>query len=236
MGVESFRDRQTRAELLRDTVAGFVPPYNPPDTTLQISTFTAFLISVDAANDLVDTQEASYSTQSTTRVNLVKTIKARGTQILARMKSNSAWVSEYHSAKMAADKLRGVSTRKAKTPPEEPTPEQVQKAKATEQAFGEVAASFDKLIAVATGAAGYATGVPVEIASAALTTLSTQFKNLNTALSVLDGTLTTSRKKRNLLYFAPKGLQEKFQAVKDSVKQQYTQSSAEYLAVKGIKW
>ena len=236
MGVKSFRDRQARSELLRDTVVPFSPPYNPPDVTLQISTFTAFLTSVDAANDAVDLQEASYSTQSTTRANLAKTIKARGTQILARIKSNVAWISEYHSAKLAANKLRGVSPRKATPTPEEPTPAEVQKAKATEQAYAEISAAFDKLIAVATGAAGYATGVPTEISSASLTSLSTQFKGLNTTLSSLDGALTTAREKRKILYYGPKGLQEKFQGVKDSVKQQYTQSSAEYLAVKGIKW
>lgn len=236
MGLQSFIDRLAKAVLLKDTVAGMSPAYNPPDASLQISTFTALLTSVDAANDLVDTQEGSYSTQATTRVATVKTVKARATQIMARLKSNSAWASELHSAKLAADKVRGVSAPKAKPTPEEPTPAEEQKTKATEQAYAEISASFDKLIAIATGAAGYATGVPTDISSASLTSLSTSLKGLNTALSTLDGSLSTARQKRKLLYYGPKGLQEKFQGVKDSVKQQYGQGSAEYLSVKGIKW
>ena len=236
MGLQSFIDRLARAVLLKDTAAGMSPAYNPPDASLQISTFTTFLTSVDTANDLVDTQEGSYSTQATTRVATVKTVKARSTQIMARLKSNSAWASEYHSAKLAADKVRGVKPPKAKPTPDEPTPTQVQKTKATEQAYAEISASFDKLIAIATGAAGYATGVPTEISSASLTSLSTSLKSSNSALSLLDGSLGTSRQKRKLLYYGPKGLQEKFQGVKDSVKQQYGQASAEYLSVKGIKW
>ena len=59
MGLKSFIDRLARSILLKDTAAGMSPAYNPPDTSLQISTFTALLTSVDAANDLVDTQEGS---------------------------------------------------------------------------------------------------------------------------------------------------------------------------------
>jgi len=236
MGEQSYRDRQARAELLRNMVAGFGVPFNPPDATLNVAGFTTFLASIDTANNQVDVQEASYTTSATERSQLVISIKKRATQMVGRLKSNGAWAGEYASAKQTADKLRGKTPPKPKPPTDVPTPDHTKTRNTGDQAYAEVAALLEKLVTTATGAAAWATGVPTELSAATLAALVTELTSLNTSLSTLDASLTTNREKRKLLYFGPKGLQEKFQFVKDSVKGQYGQSSPEYASVKGIRW
>ena len=217
-------------------VSGFTPTFSPADTTLGVGAFTTFLVSINTSNNLIDTQEGSYKTSATQREDLVTLIKKRATQIVGRLKSNSAWAGEYASAKQAADHLRGFQPAKPKPPTDANTPTQVQTRNRGEQAYAEVASLFERLTTTATGAASWSTGAPVEVTLATLTGLLTQIKALNTSLSTLAATLTTNREKRKILYYAPKGLQEKFQAIKESVKGQYGLASAEYQAVKGVKW
>ena len=236
MAEQSARDRQTRAELLRDMTIGFAPPFNPSDTTLASGPFTTFLVSVNTSNNLIDTQEGSYKTTAKQRSDLATLLKKRATQIVGRLKSNSVWAGEYASAKQAADRLRGSRLYQPKPPTDANTPTQVQTRNRGEQAYAEMAAHFERLMNTATGAPGWSTGAPLEVTLATLTGLLNQIKALNTTLSTLDATLTTNREKRKILYYAPKGLQEKFQAIKDSIKGQYGQASAEYQAAKGIKW
>ena len=104
------------------------------------------------------------------------------------------------------------------------------------QAFAETALLFEQLMGIASGAPNWSLGVPVDISPTTLTTLLNQLKSLNTSIATLQSTLKTNRQKRQALYTGPKSLQVKFQALKNAVKGQYGQDSAEAASVRGVKW
>ena len=232
----SFVDRHARGLLLRDMTAGFSLAFNPADTSLTATNFQTFLGTVGTLNGDIAGAQGAYKTQSVTRVTLVKTIKTTVTQALARLKSNAVWSSEWVSAKQVADRLRGGRPPKPKAPAEGEPPETEKKRNSGEQAYAEVAGAFEKFIAIVLTAPGYAAGVPAAINAASLAGLLTAIKTQNSALCTLSAAILGNQKKRVKLYFEKGGFQEKFQAVKESVKSQYGQSSAEYQSVKAVKW
>ena len=233
---QSFIQRYGRADLLKGMINGFSPVFNPADTLLTISSFTSFLTSISTLNALIASQEGSFSTNVMTRAVLVKTIKKRGTQIVGRLKSNEAWVAEWRSAKLVADRLRGMRVGKGKGSAQAVSPEASVTRGKGGQAFAETALLFEQLMGIAAGAPNWSLGVPVDISPTTLTTLLNQLKSLNTSIATLQSTLKTNREKRQALYTGPKSLQTKFQALKNAVKGQYGQDSAEAAAVKGVKW
>ena len=236
MGRESFIERHSRADLLKIMINGFSPAFNPADTLLTISSFTSFLTSINTINVLIATQEGSLTTSAETRSSLVKTMKKRGTQIVGRLKSNEAWVAEWGAAKLVADRLRGMRAPKGKGAAQGLFPEASVTRGKGGQAFAETALLFEQLMGIASGAPNWSLGVPVEISPTTLTTLLNQLKSLNTSIATLQSTLKTNRQKRQALYTGPKSLQVKFQALKNAVKGQYGQDSAEAASVRGVKW
>ena len=119
---ESFRDRQGKAQLLRDAVGSFTPAYAPADTALTVSSFQSYITSVGTANTLVENLAVGYTNATQARVNLVKTIRATVTQALGYVKSNKAWVNQFKAVKAAADKMRGVRPPKSTKAPVEVPP------------------------------------------------------------------------------------------------------------------
>ena len=83
---------------------------------------------------------------------------------------------------------------------------------------------------------GVASGAPLENSPITLTPQRNELKSLNTSIATLQSTLKTNRQKRQALYTGPKSLQVKFQALKNAVKGQYGQDSAEAASVRGVKW
>ena len=236
MSEKSFRDRQGKTSLLMNTIITFTPAHNPADSALSTATMTSFISTIDTKNTLVEGFVTSYTTQSRERLTLTKILKATATRIVARLKSNAAWNAQAATAKGLVEKLRGKSAPKAKPPTDGEPPEVTKKRNAGEQAFVEIAALFERLITVATGAPSYSIGVPLELSSTTLTTQLNAFKAKNTTLGTLAGQIAIEQKKRYALYYDPAGLAEKFKSLKEAVKSQYGSASPEYASVKGQKW
>ena len=236
MAEKSFSDRLTRGETLRDMCAAFTPAYVPADTSLTAANFTNFLTSLATLNTEINTLEGNYTTQAEARLALVRNIKSAATRVAARLKSNSVWSSEEKSARKVLDKLRGVRAQKPKPPAEGEPPVEEKKRNSGEQAYAEVALLFEKLIGVATAAAGYSTGVPAEISAGTLSGLLSALKGSNSFLCNLAAQISPKQKKRLKLYFEKGGFAEKFQAIKEAVKSQYGTKSEQYVAARAVKW
>jgi hypothetical protein len=236
----SFRDRQGKAQLLQDTVEGFSPVYAPTDTSINAANFQTTIDGADAANSNVETLAGNYTTSATQRVALVKMLGALITQALSYIKSNSNWSAHFKAAKMAADKFRGIRPPKDTTPAQDPgdgtTPPTAEKKRNQGQrAYAELVAHYQSFVNAATSCSGYAPP-STDISLMKLNEHLSTFKGLNQFITTLDGQLTTARTLRFRLYFAEAGLQKKFQSVKDAVKGQYGQNSAQFAAIKSIKW
>jgi hypothetical protein len=236
----SFRDRQGKAQLMQDTVEGFAPAYAPTDTSINAANFQIAINGVDAANSNVETLAGNYTTSAMQRVALVKTLGSAITQALSYIKSNKSWVAQFKTAKMAADKFRGVRPPKDTAPVPDPgdgtTPPSAEKKRNLGQrAYTELVAHLQAFVNAATSCGGYAPP-STDISLMKFSEHLSVFKGLNQFITTLDGQLTTARALRFRLYFAEAGLQEKFQSVKDAVKGQYGQNSAQFASVKSIKW
>jgi hypothetical protein len=243
---KTYRDRQTKAEGLRDACAGFSPAFVPADASLTVANFSAFLaggggvtLAVEAANTAVETLESGYTSNATTRVALVKTIRAAATQATGYVKSNKAWKNEYKAVKRLADKLRGVVPPKKTAPPPPPgsePPAEAKKRNQGQQAYGEILAHLSGLTAALTACPGY-NPPGAEITISKFNEYQSSLRSLNAGLSQTENNLGTARSKRQRLYYEGEAcLEAKFQAIKNAVKGQYGQASAEYGAVKGKKW
>lgn len=238
---KSYRDRQGRAQLLIDTCGLLAPAYAPGDPSLTKPNFILFLNGVESANTNVANLEVNYTNNAASRIVLLKSIRDGATQAVAYVKSNSAWATQFKAVKMAADKLRGVSPPSKPAPPPaggpdgEP-PAATEKRNKGEQAYVELQAHFSTLISALTACSGYAPP-SMNISLGTFNSLLSQFRGLNMFICQLSGQLTTAREARRSLYYAgAQCLERKFQAIKNSVKGQYGQNSAQYAAVKSIKW
>lgn len=236
---KSFRDRQAKAQLLQDTVEVLLPVFVPADLSLTPANFQILIGGIDAANGNVETLAVNYTNAATQRVAMVKQIRAAVTQALGYIKSNTAWITSYKAAKMTGDKFRNMDVPARVTLPPgdggEVPPAEAKKRNRGQQAYSELASHLQGFINAISTCAGYAPPSPTITINKFNEHLSA-FNALNTFISSLDGQLTTARALRFRLYFSQAGLQEKFHAVKDAVKGQYGQNSAQYAAVRSIKW
>ena len=238
---KSYRDREAKAQSLRDATAGFAPVFAPADVSLSAANFQTFIAGAGARNTNVENLEVNYTNNSTARVALVKSIRAAVTQAVGFVKSNKAWATQFKAVKMAADKLRGVNPPSKVELPVPPavggppvTPERPRSK--GEQAYVELAAHLEKFITAITACAPY-TPPSAAITLSAFGGMVSQFKGLNAFISTLEMQLTSARESRRKLYYeGEECLERKFQAVKDSVKGQYGQASTEYGGVKALTW
>ena len=245
---QSYRDRQGKAQNLRDATSIFATTFAPPDTSLNATNFQMFLtgsvpgqLSVETANTAVEAFGTAYTNSATARVALVKTVRAAITQAVAYVKSNVAWKSEFKAVKRIGDQLRGVSppTKVAVPPPALPGDPPADPAKPRnqgEQAYVELVAHLANFITAITACSGYAPpGTAITISQ--FNTYLSSFRSINSGLSTLENQLTTAREKRRRLYYDGTAcLEIKFQAIKNAVKGQYGQASAEYGTVKQKSW
>jgi hypothetical protein len=238
---KSYRDRQGRSMVLRDLCAGFTPSYAPEDTSLTLVNFGLFMGGVETANVAVENLEVNYTNNATARIALVKSIRDATTQAVGYVKSNKAWATHFKAVKMAADKLRGVRPPSKPAPPlpvspgGEP-PAVVEKRNKGEQAYVELEAHLRTLITALTECQGY-NPPSATIALNNFHAMLSQFRGLNAFICTLSAQLTTAREVRRVLYFSgDECLEVKFQAIKNAVKGQYGQNSAQYGSVKGLGW
>jgi hypothetical protein len=235
----SYRDRENKASTLLDAIDNFEPEFEPADPILTVTAFGALVAQAGVINTAVETLSTNYTTNAQARADAVLLIRKTVTQALAYLRSNSAWSTNCKSAKMAADKLRGIRTRPPKPPepPEEGTPPAVveKKRNTGEMAFVEIASHLEKFKTACTGAAGYAPPAE-EISLPTLNGLLSLLRGFNSQLNDVGTELTQKQQQRLILFYGPKGVKERFTSIKLAVTGQYGQNSANHAVAKGIKW
>ena len=237
----SYAERQQRADVLVTNITAMTPAFSPMDASLSIANFGAFVDSVGQANDDVDSALTDFDTTVNSRMMQAKAAQKLTTQIVASVKSNSAWKANFPRIKELADKVRGIKPQTKTPPPPAPEPGQpappvLKKRDRGDGSYAEIAANFKALA----GAVGKLNGYSPQdqaLSVDALNTLGGQLVTNNEAVATADSTLDTAQRKRFALFTdEDTGLADKFQAVKNAVKGQYGQSSEQYAAVKGLRW
>lgn len=234
---KSYTDRLSKAQMLLDFTLAFSPAFEPADASLGTGPFGAYLGTVLAANDSVTAMLGTYGEKTAARAAKAAEMRPLLTRALNYVRSNQAWSTHYHVAKQFVDRVRG--TRPPKTPPPADPPDPAEPPKPPrnrgQQAYEELASHLNGFVGVVDNIAGYAppgTGIgPADLAA-----FLTAFRLLNTEVTSLYVDLSAARAARRLLYVAPNGLADKFQAIKAAIKGQYGTASAEWEQVKGLKW
>ena len=232
----SYPDRHARAVLLQTNIAGFSPAFAPADASLSAANFLAFCGLVEVANDAVGNSLGAWRVLVEERQEMVKTMKATATRVLAYLKSSAAFAGRLKTATAAANKLRGVTPKKPKAPAEPPPGEPAKSRNSGNQSYGDIAQYFKALIVSVTGLAGYApapAGNPITLSN--LSGTLSNYRSKNEAILPLEVTWRDKVGERALIFDGKNGLRDKMTAVKNAVKAQYGQSSPEYGDVKGIK-
>ena len=245
---KSFRDRQGRGQQLHDIIVDFDVLFAPADASLAMPDFQVFLTGglpnepcVEQCNLAVETLSTGYTNAAQDRVSLVKSTRKFVTQAVSYVKSNKDWKARVKAVKTAADKLRGVrppSRTPLPTPPVpgEPPADSEKKRNKGEQAYSELEAHLTSFITAITAVPGYLPPGPA-IQISTFNGYLSQLRSLNRGISTVGSQLINSREDRRVLYYdGDSSFQGKFLAIKEAVKGQYGQSSANYRAVKGKKW
>ena len=237
----SYTERQQRASVLATTITDMTPAFSPMDPALSIANFGTFVAQVGSANEAVDNATTDFDTAVNTRMAQAKAAQKLTTQIVASIKSNSAWKANFPRIKELADKVRG-SKPQTKTPPPpppvpgQPLPPEPKKRDRGDGSYAEIASNFKALSNAVGKLAGYAPQDQA-LSTDALNTLGGQLVTNNDAVAEADSTLDAAQRKRFALFTdEDTGLATKFQAVKNAVKGQYGQDSAQYAQVKGMRW
>lgn len=217
-------------------LASFSPAFAPADTSLTAANFLTFCGQVESANDAVGASFGAWGVIVNERQALVKEMKATATRVVAYLKSSALFAGRLKQATAAANKLRGVTPRKPAAPVPGPGEPAKKPRNAGDQSYGDIAQHFKALIDSVTGLASY---VPVPVGNPiTLSNLSgtlSNYRSKNSALGPLEVAWRDAVLARQKKYDGPGGLKEKMKAIKNGVKAQYGQTSAQYLAVKGIK-
>ncbi|MEK0450519.1 MAG: hypothetical protein RL088_2787, partial [Verrucomicrobiota bacterium] len=181
----SYSDRQARAVILKSAIAGFTPAFDPANADLGAMLFGAFVDSVAAANDAVETAKNDWSTAVTGRATDAKMAQKLTTQAVSYVKSNVAWKQQLPRIKQLADKVRGIKAPPKLTPPPapepgEPAPPPVKKRDRGDQSYADIATSFKALSDAVGKLAAYAPPDST-ISATSLATLATKLRTNNDA-------------------------------------------------------
>ena len=238
---KSFIDRTQKGQALLNAITGFTPTFTPPDISLNVMNFTAFMVTVDSANNEVANTKTQFTDAVTARKTASDAAQKLATRVVNFVKSNPAWKLKFPRIKELADKVRAIkpprSTPTPPTPPPgtPPTPPEKPRDRG-DGSYAEIAANFKTLSVAANALPGYM--LPgTDIDGAALTALASQLETNNSAVGTTDTELDEAQRKRVEIFYDPAtGLAAKFAAIKAAVKGQYGQSSTQFAQVKGIKW
>ena len=232
----TFADRAARGRDLHAAIAEFEPVFEPADAALEPATYEAFLDDLDELNTDVNTADVAVSTAIQLHKTLLRTIKQRTTQVVAHIRSVTAWKQYLPAVKQAADKVRGYRPRSKPAPPPAPgDPPEPKPRKVGQQSYGDIDNLFEKVIKAVKLVPGYAPPATSNIQTAQLETLQGTSRGANTDLATKDAILSRAQSLRLAAYDGETGLREKMKAIKEATKSQYGQNSDEYLSVKGIR-
>jgi hypothetical protein len=233
----SFEDRKQKALELKGAIESFTPAYDAEDAAFSVTALDAAITAATDANTAVDDAKQPWETAVVQRQDVVTTIMPLITQSLAYVASNTAWKSRYEAVKRAADKVRGFTKKKPKTPaPTEGTGDATEKKREQGQrGFMEIAEFFRQYISRLTALAGYAPA-SANISLASLNALKTELDGLNISIPDLSQVLADAVRDRQEAYNNETGLHFVFKGVKAAVKGQYGQRSPEFGQVSLLQW
>lgn len=227
----SYADRLQRGRSMKSAIAGFIPPFAPPDATLLPAAFDTFLNGLNTLNTTAATKKADWQSSVADRIAMVKDIKARALRVSSHVKSNAAWKAQFPAVKAAAEALRGYRIPKPKA---EPHPEVVQpKARQQgDQSFADIKNLLDKLTAALGHVPTYDTGAPADLTIATLSALATDLDALNQLVATKEQALISARTKRAAGY---ETLKDKMKAIKEAAVSQYGSRSPQHTQVRAIR-
>ena len=211
--------------------------FAPSDLSLVPGTFAPFLGTVDAANEAVAAAGGAYTVLATEREALLKEMKKTATRVVNYLKSNDAFAARLKAATQAADKLRGMNTRRPKLPVPPPGEEAPKVRSKGDMSYMDAQGHFKSVIDAVTGLAGYAptpVGNPITLSN--LNGTLSNFKGKNGAISTLETAYTEEVVKRQALYTGKGKLRDKFKKIKNAVAAQYGRESGEFASVAGINY
>ena len=237
----SFPDRAQKTQLLLSAITIMSPPYAPLDNALLPANIAIFLTTVTAGNIEVGNSRTTYSNAVQARLAAVRDVPKLATRLVNYVKSNSGWKVQFARIKELCDKVRGVKPP-LKTPeppapqPGVPTPPPQKPRDRGNGSYAEMV-DFLKLLGAALNTLpGYNPADP-DLSDGALNALGPQIESLNLIVGIAETTLISAQKHRLELYFTSgTGLADVFSAIKQTVKGQYGQASAQYAQVKNIRW
>lgn len=217
-------------------VAAFSPVFAPADPSLSAANFLIFCGTVEGRMGDVTTTFAAWNTVVGERQALVKELKGTATRVVAYLKSSAAFAKRLKLATAAANKLRGIKPRRPKAPEPEPGAPVKKARNAGDQSYADIAQHFKALMESVTGLPGYApvpVGNPITLSN--LSGTLSAYRSKNGVIDTLTVAYRDALRERIAVFDGAGGLKAKMLAVKNGVKAQYGQSSAEYGVVKGIK-
>lgn len=239
---KTYLDRLQRCREFRAEVARLDPPYAPSDDLFTLANLDAKIQAANDANNLRDDTEMDYSDLVNDRQLLVRSIGPLVTQVLAHVRSNTAWKRSYEAVKKAADKVRGV--RKPSKPAtkladgEEPAEKQ-KKREQGERSYSEIQNQLLRFVKRIAKLTGYDPPDP-KIKLDALQQLHADVKDLNDRHPDVEQAFSDAIRARREAYLSvdegAEGLKFVFDGVKTSVKGQYGQQSPQYRSISPIRW
>jgi hypothetical protein len=214
--------------------------YNPSKANLKLAALNIQLTTAKAAITAVNSAEPAYKNAVSARDVAFAPFSKLITRVNNALKASDTTVQVDDSAMTLVRKLQG---RRA-TPKK--TDEQKQAAVASGKEVVEISSSqmsfdsrldnFDKLIKLLTSVTAYAPN-EADLKVAALTTLYTDLKTKNTAVTTAEKPLTNARIARNdVLYKANTGVVDITVDIKSYIKSIYGATSPQYKAISGLKF
>lgn len=228
----TYADRHGRGKLLNETVKQFNPVFNPFDVSLKTTAQDTFLDSLVAKNDLVNSLRSDYTSSMQLRINLVKDLKTRSSMVRNFVESVVAYKVYWTALRNVVKKILHYKPPKASKKAGE-TPADAEKRNRGEQSYADIASLLKNLISLLEGIAGYAPVNPL-LTIEELINLHTSLVAENTSMGSKAGKLDVAIVERKALFEGTGGLRDRMKATKAAVRAQYGNTSAEYLAVKGI--
>lgn len=229
----TFADKFGRGKLLNETIKSFTPVFSPFDVSLKTAAQDIFLDSLAAKSDLVNALRSDYTSSMEIRNKMIKDLKTRSSMVRNFVESVVAYKVYWTALRNVVKKILNYKPPKAPKV-ETGTPEEVKKKRNRgEQSYADLANLLKNLISLLEGIVGYAP-VNTQLTIVELTALYDSLVTQNTDMGNKAGKLDVAVVARKELFDGTGGLKERMKATKASVRAQYGNTSAEYLAVKGI--
>ena len=226
---KTFGSKLTNAETLATHLTGFTA-YVPVRPEESVANYKLLITTIKTTNTLVASTGTTYSQATDKRVKLfakntdsmLKTLTLIGGQIRSKFGKTSK-EAEYIASLIT--KIRGESSKKLKKDDEGEFVSQ------SERSYGSQTQTFSDIITTLTTYGTDYAPANVKIKLPALNTQLTALASANTAVTTAYGAYKPAKENRQAQYA---DLKDRSNRIKESVKSQYTTTSAEYKLIKGL--